>query len=207
MTEQATLHPAFTPHLLNAQGLEKSQRLRAAFSALLCEVEALLPAGRELAIVRTKLEEACMFAVRGVAVATESQAAVQPGEVESSNAIIDRYDAELTGVRVALTKAGVPEDADGKRLTQAERIIRLLPPSPMPRFASVEEVANRLYQVYAQDADWKDYRGDPLPTFDEMRESTKAHWLRMAEDLAIYGTTAENNNRRIVETTRPVASL
>lgn len=125
MTEQATLHPAFTPHLLNAQGLDKSQRLRAAFSALLCEVEALLPLGRELAIVRTKLEEACMFAVRGVVVAAENQATQQPGQVKSLNAIIDRYDAEATAARNALTEAGIPDVADGRSLSLADRV-RLL---------------------------------------------------------------------------------
>lgn len=68
--------------------------------------------------------------------------------------------------------------------------------------ANAEDLARRLYQVYAQHADWKDYRGEPLPTFDEMREATKAHWLHVAEDLAIYGTTDESNARRLAETAR-----
>jgi len=72
----------------------------------------------------------------------------------------------------------------------------------LPTYATVHDLAKRLYQVYAQHASWKDYRGEPLPTFDEMRDATKAHWLHVAEDLAIHGTTAESNDRRIAETAR-----
>ena len=202
-TEQAPIHPAFSPHLLNADGLEKAHRLRWSFSVLLCRIEESMPQGRELAIVRTKLEEACMFAVRGVALAPENRAAHQPGKETSLNAIVDSYASELTAIRVALTKAGIPESRDGRALSQAERVALLFPaPVPLPQYASNEDVARRLYQVYAQDADWKDYRGDPLPTFDEMRETTRAHWLRMAEDLAIHGTTSDSNTRRIAETAR-----
>jgi len=162
-----------------------------------------MPQGRELAIVRTKLEEACMFAVRGVALAPENRAAHQPGKETSMNATVDSYDSELTAIRVALTSAGIPESRDGRALSQAERVGMLVPTmSPLMHCAGNEEVARRLYQVYAQDADWKDYRGEPLPTFDEMRETTRAHWLRMAEDLAIHGTTSDSNSRRIAETAR-----
>lgn len=68
--------------------------------------------------------------------------------------------------------------------------------------ATTEEIARRLYQVYAQHANWKDYRGEPLPTFDEMRETTKAHWIHVAEDLCIHGMSADKNAARIAETAR-----
>lgn len=207
MSEQAPIHPAFAPHLLNPQGVEKTNRIRWAFSVLMCRMEEDLPPGRELALVRTKLEEACMFALRGVSVAADNQATAQPGQIETYETVINHYDAEMTGARCALTAAGVPEVADGKSLSMAERV-RLLTaalcssPAPIPEIASNEAVARRLYQVYAHHADWKDYRGEPLPTFDQMRDATKAHWLHVAEDLAIYGTTTESNDRRIAETAR-----
>ena len=88
--DQAPIHPAFTPHLLNAEGCDKAQRLRWSFSVLLCRIEEILPQGRELAIVRTKLEEACMFAARGVALAPENRAAHQPGKETSLNRFVLR---------------------------------------------------------------------------------------------------------------------
>lgn len=204
MNEQAPIHPAFAPHLLNPQGVEKTNRIRWAFSVLLSRLEEEMPASRELAIVRTKLEEACMFALRGVVIAMENRATMQPGQHESYEATLNRYDAELTGVRVLLTQAGIPEAQEGKQLSQVERlqILSGADRSPPPVAADAEATARRLYQVYAQHAEWKDYRGEPLPTFDEMRDATKSHWLHVAEDLAIHGTTAESNNRRIAETAR-----
>lgn len=68
--------------------------------------------------------------------------------------------------------------------------------------ASTQDIARRLYQVYAQHADWKDYRGEPLPTFDEMRAETRAHWVHVAEDLCIYGIGEAENSLRIKETKR-----
>lgn len=199
------IYPCFAAHLLNSHGLEKTDRIRWAFSVLLSRMEEDVPHGRELAIVRTKLEEACMFALRGVALADKNQATIQPGRHESYEALLNRYDAELTGVRVVLTDSGVPETRDGAALSQVERL-RILAAdrsSPMPLAADTESAARRLYQVYAQHADWKDYRGEPLPTYDEMRESTKAHWLHVAEDLALYGLGAEKNAQRVTETARP----
>lgn len=58
------------------------------------------------------------------------------------------------------------------------------------------------YQTYAQHADWKDYLGQPLPTFDDMRDNTKAHWMHVAEALALYGARQETNAQRIAETAR-----
>ena len=146
-----------------------------------------------------------MFALRGVVLASENRATMQPGQHESYEATLDRYDAELTGVRVLLTQAGIPEAQDGKRLSQVERL-RILTGahcSPPPVAADTAATARRLYQVYAQHADWKDYEGKPLPAFDEMRDTTKAHWFHVAEDLAIYGISADKNAQRIAESSRP----
>lgn len=71
--------------------------------------------------------------------------------------------------------------------------------------ATTEEIARRLYQVYSQHADWKDYRGEPLPSFDEMRETTRAHWIHVAEDICLHGIDSEANARRVYETLPPMA--
>lgn len=125
MSDRAQVHPAFAVHLLNVQGLEKSKAVRRSFSDLLYRLEELLEPGREFALVRTKLEEAQQFAARAVALAPANQATLQPGEMDSHDAIIDRYDAEATAARVALSGAGVPEVEDGQALSLAERIARL----------------------------------------------------------------------------------
>lgn len=70
--------------------------------------------------------------------------------------------------------------------------------------ATTEDIARRLYQVYSEHAGWKDYRGEPLPAFDEMQPSTKAHWVHVAEDLCIYGLDTAANGRRIYETLPPL---
>lgn len=70
----------------------------------------------------------------------------------------------------------------------------------LPTSPSTEDIARRLYQVYSQHAGWKDYRGEPLPSFDDMREATKGHWLHVAEDLCIHGLGSNANALRIVET-------
>ncbi len=61
----------FRVHRLNAAGVEAAEKLAAAFTDCLAVVELLLVptagAARELAIVRTKLQEASFFAKRGIA--------------------------------------------------------------------------------------------------------------------------------------------
>ena len=57
----------FAVHMLNADGKEKAGEIALAFDHLLAQLEVLCPAGRELAIVRTKLEEACFFAKKAMA--------------------------------------------------------------------------------------------------------------------------------------------
>lgn len=64
----------FEVHMLNEDGKRKAAILAGAFKDLVIILEGQCgPAGREMAIVRTKLEEACFFAKRAMAVNPESQ--------------------------------------------------------------------------------------------------------------------------------------
>ena len=68
-------HTQFEVHMLNPSGIEKAKQIRDAFDNLLTELDALTPNGghREMAIVRTKLEEACFFAKKALANQPENQ--------------------------------------------------------------------------------------------------------------------------------------
>jgi hypothetical protein len=61
------MHKEFAVHMLNTAGKAKAARIAAAFDTLLDEIESLCPEGRELAIVRTKLEEGCFFVKKAMA--------------------------------------------------------------------------------------------------------------------------------------------
>lgn len=61
------MRPEFEVHKLNEYGLRSAEAIAQAFSDCLERVEALVPAGRERALVATKLQEACFFAKRGIA--------------------------------------------------------------------------------------------------------------------------------------------
>lgn len=68
----------FKVHRLNTQGIQAAEQLAKDFTALLRKVEALAaapgqPAGRELALVRTKLQEACFNAKRAMAMNPANQ--------------------------------------------------------------------------------------------------------------------------------------
>ena len=63
----------FQVHLLNDLGLSAATEVANAFSDLLDKVEAVVPAGRERALVVTRLQEACFFAKRAVALEPENQ--------------------------------------------------------------------------------------------------------------------------------------
>jgi hypothetical protein len=61
----------FQPHLLNALGLEKADMIAEEFSNLLNRLETAVGQqdnAREVAIVKTKLQEACFYAKRAMAV-------------------------------------------------------------------------------------------------------------------------------------------
>jgi hypothetical protein len=67
-------NPEFQSHRLNETGIKKVDQVKELFDDLLSELtndiwafhSPLLPEGRHLSIVKTKLEEACMFAVKAV---------------------------------------------------------------------------------------------------------------------------------------------
>lgn len=63
----------FEVHRLNEVGLLKAGELAAGFSQLLDLVDSLVPAGRERALVVTKLQEASFFAKRAIALLPENQ--------------------------------------------------------------------------------------------------------------------------------------
>lgn len=61
------MNKEFTVHLLNDEGKTKANAIAQAFDDCLEKLILVVPAGRELAIVRTKLEEASFFAKKGMA--------------------------------------------------------------------------------------------------------------------------------------------
>lgn len=64
----------FKVHRLNETGLAKADQLAQYFTNLLSQVELMIPAGRERAIVVTKLQEACHFSKLGLAMQKAYQA-------------------------------------------------------------------------------------------------------------------------------------
>lgn len=69
----------FQVHLLNDQGIGRAQMLGAVFSEALDRIEAIIPPGRDRAIVVTKLQEASFFAKRAIAADPVNQEAPREG--------------------------------------------------------------------------------------------------------------------------------
>lgn len=68
------MRPEFAVHMLNEVGKIKANTIAVRFETLLNELEALIgPGGREMSIVRTKLEEAAFFAKKAMAVQAVNQ--------------------------------------------------------------------------------------------------------------------------------------
>lgn len=67
------MKPEFAVHMLNEDGKLKAGIIADAFSELLNVLEAQCMAGRELSIVKTKLEEACFFAKKAMAINLANQ--------------------------------------------------------------------------------------------------------------------------------------
>ena len=63
------IRPEFQHRTLTEAGVAGTNVVAAAISEALDKIEAVLPAGRERAVVITKLQEAAFFANRGVALA------------------------------------------------------------------------------------------------------------------------------------------
>ncbi len=68
------MHPMFEVHILNETGKAKAVQIAEYFNSLLGGLSTICPEGRELAIVKTKLEEACFFAKKATANVKENQA-------------------------------------------------------------------------------------------------------------------------------------
>lgn len=74
-----TIDPLFDFHRLNAEGRGKALRIAIGFTLLMEQLQENCPMGtREMSICKTKLEEACFFAKKAMA--------VQPGNQESLSA-------------------------------------------------------------------------------------------------------------------------
>lgn len=67
------LHEAFAVHKLNEHGMMRAHEVAYEFHQTLENLKALGVDGRYLAIVTTKLEEACFFAKKGMASKEENQ--------------------------------------------------------------------------------------------------------------------------------------
>lgn len=77
MTTTTNVRSEFTVHMLNEEGKERATAIAVSLSECLDHLEGVCGKdGREMAIVRTKLEEACFFAKRAMAQRPENQAPV-----------------------------------------------------------------------------------------------------------------------------------
>ncbi len=61
------MNKEFEVHMLNDAGSAKATEIAEAFDACLERLMRVCPPGRELALARTKLEEACFFAKKSMA--------------------------------------------------------------------------------------------------------------------------------------------
>lgn len=66
------MNKEFAVHMLNETGKTKAQEIAQTFDVCLEKLVELCPPGREMALVRTKLEEACFFAKKAMAGAAEN---------------------------------------------------------------------------------------------------------------------------------------
>lgn len=77
-TKGEAMDAAFKFHKLNEQGQAKAQKIAEAFDRLVQEIEPLSKTdrgAREFAVARTKLEEACFFTKKAMAVCPDNQEA------------------------------------------------------------------------------------------------------------------------------------
>ena len=63
----------FESVVLNPEGVRRQKVIQKAFTTLLRTLDLLVPEGREFSLARTKLQEACFFAVRGMALYSDNQ--------------------------------------------------------------------------------------------------------------------------------------
>lgn len=69
------MDPLFTVHILSSEGIDAAHRVACAFDNLLSELRAVCKENtREFSVAKTKLEEACFFAKKVVAIDTRNHA-------------------------------------------------------------------------------------------------------------------------------------
>jgi hypothetical protein len=74
VSNKIVIREEFDVHLLNEKGLAKAREIGVVYSQLLDELDRLCGTeGREVAIMRTKLQESAFFAKRAMAVRPENQ--------------------------------------------------------------------------------------------------------------------------------------
>ena len=61
------MNKEFEGHMMNEAGKEYAKMIAGAFDMLLESIKMICPEGRELSIVKTKLEEACLYAKKSIA--------------------------------------------------------------------------------------------------------------------------------------------
>ncbi len=61
------MNQEFAVHILTDEGINNARIVADAFDILLDDLSNVCPEGREFAIVKTKLEEACFFAKKSMA--------------------------------------------------------------------------------------------------------------------------------------------
>ena len=66
--------PLFQVHRLNEEGLKKAAEIAVVFDTCLNSIVSMCPPGRELAIVKNNLEQACFFAKKAMANDPNNQA-------------------------------------------------------------------------------------------------------------------------------------
>ncbi len=66
-------NPEFQVHLLSPEGITRAQEISRIFDEALLSLIGIIPPGRELSIVKTKLEEACFFAKKAMSKADTNQ--------------------------------------------------------------------------------------------------------------------------------------
>lgn len=66
-------NPEFATHMLNEQGIAKATQIRDTFDDALNKLKLLCIPGREFSLARTKLEEACFFAKKAMAIDLNNQ--------------------------------------------------------------------------------------------------------------------------------------
>lgn len=81
MSTLPDVRPEFSVHKLNPAGMKKAHQIAMIFTRALNEIEEICGAdGREMALVRTFLQEAGFFAKRSMAMRSENQLATNDTE-------------------------------------------------------------------------------------------------------------------------------